>query len=96
METKVSISLVIYNGEKYIRHCLNGILAQTYPHELIEVNFLDNSSTDKTKEIIRSWGLENGRLFNKYNLVEADDFYYDGKSSKIYFIQKEKLYSFEI
>ena len=33
---------------------------------------------------------------NKYNLVEADDFYYDGKSSKIYFIQKEKLYSFEI
>ena len=33
---------------------------------------------------------------NKYNLVEAGDFYYDGKSSKIYFIQKEKLYSFEI
>ena len=33
---------------------------------------------------------------NKYNLIKADDFYYDGKSSKIYFIQKEKLYSFEI
>ena len=33
---------------------------------------------------------------NKYKLVEADDFYYEGKSSKIYFIQKEKLYSFEI
>ncbi len=33
---------------------------------------------------------------NKYNLIEADNFYYDGKSSKIYFIQKEKLYSFEI
>ena len=73
METKVSINLVVYNGEKYIRHCLNGILAQTYPHELTEINFLDNNSADKTKEIIGSWSRENEKLFNKCNLVELTE-----------------------
>src|SRR3989344_3442206 len=52
----VTINLVVLNGEKYIRHCLDGILAQTYPSELIEFNILDNNSIDKTKDIIR--GLE--------------------------------------
>ncbi|MDP3697144.1 MAG: glycosyltransferase family 2 protein [Candidatus Taylorbacteria bacterium] len=52
--TKVTINLVVLNGEKYIRHCLDGILAQTYPHELIEINILDNGSSDKTKEIINA------------------------------------------
>ncbi|MEK7635510.1 MAG: PEGA domain-containing protein [Patescibacteria group bacterium] len=33
---------------------------------------------------------------NKYRIIEADDFYYNPELSKIYFIQKEKLYSFEI
>src|SRR3989344_4761615 len=73
METKVSINLVVYNGEKYIRHCLNVILAQTYPHELTEINFLDNNSADKTKEIIGSWSRENEKLFNKCNLVELTE-----------------------
>ena len=50
----ITINLVVLNGEKYIRHCLDGILAQTYPKELIELNILDNNSTDKTKEIINA------------------------------------------
>src|SRR3989338_9579014 len=68
----VTINLVVLNGEKYIRHCLDSIFAQTYPHELIELNILDNGSTDKTKEIIR--GLEfriSGLGFAKFNLVES-------------------------
>ena len=52
----ITINLVIYNGEKYTRRCLDSILKQTYPHELIEVNILDNASTDSTKEIIKSFG----------------------------------------
>lgn len=54
----ISINLVVLNGEKYIRHCLDAILAQTYPHELLELNILDNNSTDKTKTIIENWKLE--------------------------------------
>jgi len=51
----VSINLVVLNGEKYIRYCLDAILGQTYPHELIELNILDNGSMDGTKEIIKNW-----------------------------------------
>lgn len=51
----VSINLVVLNGEKYIRHCLDSILVQSYPHELIEINILDNGSTDKTIAIIEEY-----------------------------------------
>ncbi len=46
----VSINLVVFNGEKYIRHCLDSVVRQTYPN--IEVNILDNASTDNTAKII--------------------------------------------
>lgn len=68
----VSINLVVLNGEKYIRHCLDSILAQTYPHELIELNILDNGSTDKTKEVIGNWKLVIGNSsFASFNLIES-------------------------
>ncbi len=56
----VSVNLVVHNGEKYIRQCLGSVLRQT--HKNIEVNILDNASTDKTLEIIKleigNWKLE--------------------------------------
>ena len=46
----VSIVLVVYNGEKYIRHCLRAATAQKYPN--CEVIVFDNASTDRTIEIV--------------------------------------------
>lgn len=46
----VSITLVVRNGEKYIRGCLQSVRAQTYTH--LELTVLDNSSTDATCDII--------------------------------------------
>jgi GT2 family glycosyltransferase len=51
-EPLVSVNLVVHNGEKYIRQCLDSVLAQTY--ENIEVNILDNCSGDSTAKIISS------------------------------------------
>ncbi|MBI2669631.1 MAG: glycosyltransferase [Candidatus Yanofskybacteria bacterium] len=70
----VTINLVVYNGEKYIRQCLDAVLAQSYPHELIEINILDNNSTDKTKEIIKSgqWTVDSGQL-PKFSLFEQSE-----------------------
>lgn len=48
--SKISINLVTWNGEKYINHCINSILNQTFKD--YELNILDNGSTDKTVEII--------------------------------------------
>ena len=46
----ITINLVVYNGEKYIRQCLDSVLAQTYKN--IEINILDNCSGDSTAKII--------------------------------------------
>ncbi|MBI2068627.1 MAG: glycosyltransferase family 2 protein [Candidatus Yanofskybacteria bacterium] len=66
----VTINLVVLNGEKHVRHCLDAVLAQTYPHELIELNILDNGSNDKTKEIIESFELQ-ALSFKQFNFVES-------------------------
>jgi len=67
-----TINLVVLNGEKYIRHCLDGILAQTYPKEFIEFNILDNGSTDKTKGVIRDFGFRISDLgFARFNFIES-------------------------
>ena len=69
----VTINLVVLNGEKYIRYCLDAVLAQTYPRELIEINILDNGSNDNTKEIIRNLEIKKFRNleFAKFFLMES-------------------------
>lgn len=47
----VSINILTWNAQKYIRKCLEGALSQTYPK--IEINIVDNGSQDKTIEIIQ-------------------------------------------
>ncbi len=45
----VTIQCVIFNGERYIRHCLEAVKKQTYPHT--EIIIFDNASTDSTADI---------------------------------------------
>lgn len=66
----VTINLVVLNGERYLRHCLETIKNQTYPHKSIEFNILDNGSTDKTKEIIENFKFSD-LGFKNFNLIES-------------------------
>lgn len=50
----VSIIIPVFNGEAYLRECLDSILAQTYPR--IEVIVMDDASTDSTPSIVSSYG----------------------------------------
>lgn len=52
MNPLVTINLVVRNGEKYLHHCLDAVKRQTYTN--IELNILDNDSTDRTKNIIEA------------------------------------------
>ena len=66
----VTVNLVVLNGEKYIRHCLDWILAQTYSSEFVEFNILDNGSTDGTVEIIKEVSFDKLRM-PKFFLLES-------------------------
>jgi GT2 family glycosyltransferase len=49
----VSVAIVTFNSARYIRQCLEFVLAQDY--QPLEVVALDNASSDETAEILRSF-----------------------------------------
>mgnify|MGYP002647773061 CR=1 FL=1 len=51
----LSVICPIYNEERYIRKCIESILAQDYPKNNLEVIFADGMSTDNTREIISEY-----------------------------------------
>ena len=53
MSPLVSIMTPCYNGEKFVERYLDTVLSQTYDN--IEVIIVDDGSTDKTAEIIKSY-----------------------------------------
>jgi glycosyltransferase involved in cell wall biosynthesis len=56
----VSIVTPVYNGAKYLRDCIEGVLKQTYPN--FEYVILDNASTDGTAEIIADYASRDSRI----------------------------------
>lgn len=62
MEKKQLISLIVpvYNAEKYISQCIEGILKQTYSD--IEVILVDDGSTDRSGEICDEYAKKDNRI----------------------------------
>lgn len=67
----VSIVTPVYNGEKYLKECIESVLAQTYQNwEYIIAN---NCSTDRTLEIVTSYANCHPkiRVYNNDRMVNA-------------------------
>jgi GT2 family glycosyltransferase len=62
----VSVQIVVRNGQRFIRHCLDCVRAQTYPN--IEVMILDNASDDTTADIVASTYPEYQLVRHNHNL----------------------------
>lgn len=62
----ISVIVPCYNEEKYIQSCINSLLMQDHPHDLLEVLFVDGISTDNTREIIKDFA-------RKYKFVKLLD-----------------------
>lgn len=64
---KISIVVPVYNVEKYLKHCLDSLLGQTFTdYELILV---DDGSTDSSGDICEEYKKQDGRIrvFHKTN-----------------------------
>src|SRR5262249_48622579 len=61
----VSIITPVFNGEKYLRRCIESILAQTY--ENWDYTIVNNRSTDKSLEIAQGYSVRNKRITVRTN-----------------------------
>ena len=54
----ISFCVIAYNEDRNIERLLDNLLQQTYPHDRIEVVFVDSGSSDRTKEIMETFRKE--------------------------------------
>ena len=57
---EISIIVPVYNVEKYIRRCIDSLIAQTF--KSIEIFLIDDGSTDNSGAICDEYALKDGRV----------------------------------
>ncbi len=62
----VTVTIVTYNSARFIRQCLEYVLAQDYPE--LEVIIVDNASTDQTPEILAAFNNRVRVILNAENM----------------------------
>lgn len=60
MKPEISIIVPVYNVEKYLRQCIDSILAQTFKN--FELILVDDGSPDKCGEILDEYSLKDERV----------------------------------
>lgn len=68
MENKQFITVLVptYNEERFISSCIESIINQNYPKEMMEVLIIDGISSDSTREIVNEYT-------TKFNFIELID-----------------------
>ena len=57
---KISVIVPVYNVEAYVKECLDGLLAQTYPD--FEIVAVDDGSTDNSGKILDDYAAKDSRI----------------------------------
>lgn len=60
MKVKISVVIPVYNSEKYIRRCVDSVLAQTYQEW--ELVLVDDGSTDNSLSILQEYESKDERI----------------------------------
>ncbi len=105
----ISVIILVYNSEKYIKRCIDSILNQTY--KKIEIVLINDGSTDKSEEIIKDYISNNNnikfinRKENKGTMYSRCEGYNNSSGKYIMFVDSddcidnimlEKMYSYII
>ena len=63
----ISVMILVYNVEKYLRDCLNSVISQTYKD--LEIICINDGSTDKSLSILEEYAAKDKRIkiINKEN-----------------------------
>lgn len=84
MNDLISIIIPIYNVEKYLKHCINSVIRQTYSN--IEIILVDDGSTDNCRKICDDFKILDSRVkvIHKENggLSDARNIGIDNSSGK--------------
>ena len=67
----VSVTIVTYNSGRFIKRCLESVLAQKYPKR--EIIVIDNASTDGTVDILEQFEDRCQIIYNDENIGFAAD-----------------------
>ncbi len=59
-ESKISVIIPIYNGERYLHDCFESIKKQTYSN--LEIILVNDGSTDNSKDICEEWAKNDSRV----------------------------------
>ena len=57
---KISVIIPVYNTEKYLKECVESVLAQTY-HNL-EILLINDGATDSSPQICESYAKQDARI----------------------------------
>lgn len=71
---EIDLSIVTYNSEKWLTKFFDSLIQQSYPLNLINLYFTDNSSNDNTFELLEKFKREKGILFKSINLFVSPNF----------------------
>jgi len=78
----VSILIPFRNEETNINFLLDSLIDQSYPRELFTIYFINDHSTDKSKDILENFAFQNGEL--NIEILDLEE----GKSGKKAALQK--------
>ena len=66
MNDLISVIIPVYNGEKYIKRCVDSILSQSYDN--YEIIIINDGSSDKTLSVLREYrAYSNISIYNNRN-----------------------------
>src|ERR1700745_238372 len=63
---RVSVTIVTFNSGRFIKRCLESVLAQRYANK--EIIIIDNASTDGTMDILEQFGGRCRVVYNDENI----------------------------